>query len=339
MVAHLGAVQSQEYPLARWSIGQRTHGLREADVDGLLRDSRILRTHILRPTWHFVLPADIRWMMSLSAPRLATGMRRRMAQLGLDGGTVARALDVIGEGLAGGRRLTREQIGRLLAGHGIETDASRLAYITAHGELELVLVSGGLDGRQQTYALLDEIAPRRAGDGLARDEAVTELVRRYFRSHGPSAIPDFTWWSSLTVGDTRAALERLGNDLTVVEVGGLEYWMDASMADAQATDRDARRPAVQLLQAFDEYVVGYQRTRSVLDYEGVSGGGAWNPNTFINPVVADGQVVGGWRRSVKNDVLLIETKFLRALDPKERDALAAAAEGHAEFVGLPARLA
>lgn len=337
VVGWLGAIQSQDYPLARWSIGQRARGVCETDIDHLLATSRILRTHILRPTWHFVLPADIGWMMALTGPRVAARSRPRMAQLGLDQGTLSTALEAIARALEGGNRLTRVELRDVLRGAGIEADAGRLAWILMHAELELVVASGGLAGRLQTYALLFEICgPPKP---LPRDEALAELTRRYFRSHGPAAIPDFTWWSGLTVTDARRGLDVCAPELERIEVDGTAYWLDASLDGSSATGTAVRRrPEVQLLQAFDEYVVGYQRTRGALDADGLSGGSAWNPNTFMNPVLVDGQVVGGWRRALGKDGLVIETKLLRALGAAEERALADAAERYGAFMELPARL-
>lgn len=335
VVGWLGAVQSQEYGLAKWSIGQRALGVTDAALDELVAAGRIVRTHILRPTWHFVLPADIRWMMGLSGPRILARTVPRFAELGLDERTLARAMDVVRAGLSGGRRLTRAHIGAQLREAGIEADAGRLAYVVMHAELTLLICSGGLDGRQQTYALLDELVP--ASAPLSREEALAALVQRYFASHGPSTIADFTWWSTLTVADTRRGLEAAGDDLESFAVDGQTYW-SAPGSVPPASARSAPPPVVHLLQAFDEYVVGYQRTRSALDADGLSGGGAWNPNTFMNPVTVDGQVVGGWRRVTKGSGVLVETKLLRPLAAAEKDALEAAVQRYAEFVGMPARL-
>lgn len=332
LVGWLGAVQSQEYGLAKWSIGQRAEGVTDAGLDAMVAAGRIVRTHILRPTWHFVTPADIRWMMALTGPRVAAKSRLRMAQLGLDEPLVERSMELMRAALTGGRRLTRPELGALLREAGIDVDAGRLAYVVMNAELTLLVCSGGPRGKQQTYALLDELVP--AAPPVTREEAVAELVRRYFTSHGPSTIADFSWWSGLTVTDARLGVEQVESELDAQRIDGLVYWSSASIPGG-----DGRSPTVNLLQAFDEYVVGYQRTRSALDADGLSGGGAWNPNTFLNPVIVDGQVVGGWRRVVKADVVVIEAKLLRPLGRLEKDALDEAVDRYGAFLELPARLA
>jgi hypothetical protein len=329
VVGWLGAVQSQEYGLARWSLGQRTSGLAEAAVDALVADGRIVRTHILRPTWHFVLPADLRWMMGLTGPRILARTGRRYTQLGLDERLLRRAMDVVGAALSGGRRLTRPQIRSRLAESDMAVDSSQLGYILMQAELELLVCSGGLEGRQQTYALLDDVVP--AAGPFDREEALAEMTRRYFTGHGPSTIPDFTWWSSLTVGDVKRGLAIVGAGLEQLDFEGLTYWFRPPLVGSGEAS-----PTAHLLQAFDEYVVGYQRTRSVIDAAGLSGPGTWNPNTFVHPVVIDGQVVGGWRRVNKARSVLIETRPLRPLGTKERGAVEAAVESYGQFVGMPA---
>ena len=329
----MGAIQSQEYGLAKWSIGQRTAAVTATELDALVAEGCILRTHILRPTWHFIAPADIRWMMALTGPRVEAKTRLRELGLGLDDGTMSRAMDLIRDGLAGGRRLTRRQVGALLAEHDLQADAGRLAYVLMQAELDLLVCSGGLDGKQQTYALVDELVP--PAEPIGRDEALAELVRRYFISHGPSTIPDFTWWSGLTVTDTRRGLEICGSELEQLEADGTTYLLGRGVTDA----RPDPSPAAQLVQTFDEYVVGYQKTRSVMDADGLSGPGTWNPNSFTNPVLIDGQMVGGWRSALKSGVITIEMEPLRALTGAEQDALQHAAEAYGRFLEMPVQLA
>jgi hypothetical protein len=332
VVGWLVGVQSQDYRLAKWSLGQRARGVTDSDVDKLVADGTILRTHVLRPTWHFVLPADIRWMMALTGPRILRGSTRRFEDLGLDGRIVGRAMELISGALSGGRRLTRPQVGALLAGEGIEASGGRLAWILMKAELDLVVCSGGLDGTQQTYALLDERAP--VGPTFVRDEALAELTRRYFTGHGPSAIADFTWWSGVTVADAKRGLSMVGSELEEIVVEGTTYWFGQPMPR-----HGARSAEVHLLQPFDEYVVGYQKTRSAIDVAGLSGPGTWNPNTFMNAIVIDGQVAGGWRRVVDKAGARIETRPFRPLNRPEEAALESAVKRYGGFLDLPVSLA
>ena len=186
-VGWLVAVQAQDYPLAKWSLGMRTPGLRDTDVDALLADGSILRTHILRPTWHFVLPADIRWLMALTGPRIAARMRPAFGAEVMEDPRIRRGMDAIATALSGGNRLSRAQLAKLIVAQGIvgtELDTIPM-FMTA--ELELLIVSGGLAGKVQTYALVDEIVPRL--DRFDRERALAELTRRYFTGHGRRRSP------------------------------------------------------------------------------------------------------------------------------------------------------
>src|SRR3712207_3882566 len=66
----MGAVQAQDYPAAKWALGLRLRDALDADVERAFAEGTILRTHVMRPTWHFVLPADIRWLLALTGPRV-----------------------------------------------------------------------------------------------------------------------------------------------------------------------------------------------------------------------------------------------------------------------------
>jgi len=66
VVQWLGAVQAQDYAAAKWAVGLRMKDGSDAALDRALADGAIIRTHLLRPTWHFVSPADVRWMLELT---------------------------------------------------------------------------------------------------------------------------------------------------------------------------------------------------------------------------------------------------------------------------------
>lgn len=320
VVGWLGAVQSQEYALAKWSLGERTTDLTDSTVDHLLREGRILRTRILRPTWHFVLPAHISWMMKLTGPRIAAQVGRSAFPMP-DEQLLGRAFEVITEALSGGRRLTRAQISELLIERGLAATDLDSIPVFIRAELDLVIASGGLEGKVQTYALVDERAPKL--DTFDRDWALGELCRRYFTSHGPATIPDFTWWSSLTAADARRGIEITGSALDRLEVDGTTYWWATETTDSAAPDDPS--PTVHLLQDYDEYLVGYRAPRSAINVSGVVGATALSRPPFLHAIVLDTQVVGWWRRMMQKDRALIETRLLVDLDRRQREALQAAA--------------
>jgi hypothetical protein len=336
-VGWLGAVQSQEYQFAKWTLGKRTPGLRDGDVDALLAGGTILRTHILRPTWHLVLPADIRWMMALTGPRIAARMRPAFGAAVLEDPLIRRGTDAMAGALAGGNRLSRSQLAKLIVAQGIvPTELDTIPMFMA-AELQLVIVSGGLAGNVQTYALVDEVVPNL--DGFDRDWALAELTRRYFTSHGPATIPDFAWWSGLTVGDTRRGLaenDASGAGLETFDVDGTAYFWAGDTSDPAVADDPS--PTIHLMQGYDEYIVAYRSPRTPINIDGLANPSVLQRPPFTHAIIRDGQGIGFWRRQAARDRLIIETSLLTDLSDAERRALAAAAERYGSFVGLPVEL-
>jgi hypothetical protein len=89
-------------------------------------------------------------------------------KLGLEPTLLAATDELLREALHGGAQLTRPELADALLQHGIEAEGLRLGYVLMHAELELLLCSGGLRGRQQTYALVDERVPRTARSRATR---------------------------------------------------------------------------------------------------------------------------------------------------------------------------
>src|SRR4051812_14474801 len=256
VVGWMGAVQAQDYPAARWAVAQRTASARETDLDRLLDQGAIVRTHVLRPTWHLVLPRDLRWLLALTGPRVHAASARGYREFGLDGALLARSDALLGRTLGGGVTLTRTELAAALRGGGIPAEGTRLAHILMHAELEAVIVSGGRRGKQMTYALLDgRVPPARP---LSRTEALAELARRYFASHGPATAADAAWWSGLTVADVKTGIAAAG--LASLMVGGEVYWTAASDRARTRVPADV----VHLLPSYDEYLVAYQNRAAAL---------------------------------------------------------------------------
>jgi hypothetical protein len=333
VVAWHAAMQGQDYGAAKWSIGQRAEGLVDADVDEALTTGSIVRTHVLRPTWHLVARQDLRWLLALTGPRIRGANERRHRELGLDAKVLARSERVIASALAGGARLTRDEIGSVLAGAEIDPSGQRLPYVLMHCELEAVICSGGLRGRQHTFALLDERVPpdRR---GFDRDLALAELARRYLASHGPGTARDLAWWSSLTIADITRALHALGDDVRSETIDGLTFWM--------AAGEPGRLPGargVHLLHAYDELVVGYRHSRYFGDPRAAEALGAWRDQTLPNGVIlSNGRVAGLWRRTIEPRAVRIEVHPYEGLEPGAARALEAAARCLGRFVGRPATI-
>lgn len=327
VVRWFGGMQFQEYPVARWSIGQRTSGIDEAAVDRALAAGEVIRTHVLRDTWHLVAASDLRWLMALTGPRIQQRNGTMYRRLELDERQLARTDQLLAQALAGGQQLPRRAIAAYLSAHGVDADGMRLAYVLMHAEVELVICSGALQGKQQTYALVDDLVPPTRG--MDRDEALVELVRRYFTSHGPATVKDLGWWSSLTAADIRHGLERVGDALEERVIDGVSWW------SAPTLERREAPPRAHLLQGYDEYVIAYSETRNVLDIDGHAGSVLGGDAMFTHAVLLDGQVIGHWRRRTERKAIAIDMQLGCPLDPASTQALDDAVQRYGTFAGSP----
>ena len=328
VVRWFAAVQSQDYPAAKWAVAQRTGSATEFEMDQLYDEGAILRTHVMRPTWHFVLPDDIRWLADLTGPRVHAGIAGRHRQLGLDAETISRGLGTFERSLRD-RDLTRRELGDELQRAGISPEGQRLPHLLMAAELMLVIASGPRRGREFTYSLLDVRAPN--ARRLSREEALHELTLRYFRSHGPAQLSDFTWWSGLTLRDVRAGIASAGKQLERATLDGNEYWFDGDAIAAAEPGSTAH-----LLPNFDEYTVAY-RDRAAALHDVVT----FEPDLFSfgsilsNIVTVDGGVRGVWRRVDVRGDYTVELRLLSPLSSAEAELVANAARRYGQFLGKP----
>jgi len=320
LVAWMGAVQAQEYEHAKWGLGQRLAGRPgAAAIEQEINDGAILRTHVLRPTWHFVAAADLRWMLSLTGPRIHSRMAPYNRQLELDSRTLTRATGVIERELGRAGALTRAELGGALRRAKVVVDPIRLAHIMMHAELEGVVCSGPRRDRLSTYALISERAPRTRE--RERDEALGDLARRFFQSHGPATIRDFVWWSGLTTPDAKrgAAIARASSRT----VDGLTYWTIGG-----AASRPLR--SLHLLPIYDEYVVAYQDRQAVPHVQPASGKNT-RAIVFQHALVIDGQIAGTWRTPPGGRQGPIDVTPTRRLSSAERMSLDAVTRRYHSF--------
>lgn len=331
VVDWLVAVQAQDFAGAKWALGLRMQAATDETVEAAFTAGAILRTHLLRPTWHFVTPADIRWLLALTAPRVQAANGTMYRKLGLDSALLARSSQVLARALDGGRQLTRDELRQALHQAGItDTSEQRLVYMLMNAELEGLICSGARRGKQFTYALLDERAPN--GKMPDRDAALAELTRRYFSSRGPASEYDFAKWSGLTVSDARHGLEANAAILQREEVDGRSYWFVPSESGPPAGASGAW-----LLSIYDEYISSYKDYSLILDPSYAEGLWAMgNALTYIMMIA--GQVVGSWQRTLRKRAVLIKTHPLRPLSQEEQLLVAAAAEQYGAFLNLPVSL-
>jgi hypothetical protein len=324
VVAWFGAVQAQEYGPAKWGLGLRSPpGTTDAAIERAIDRGRILRTHVLRPTWHFVTPADIRWMLELTAPRVHRIMSSYDRRLGLDADVMTRAAGVFERALGDHGCLTRREVGAHLQRAGLPSGSMALAHMAMYAELEGLICSGPRRAKQSTYALVAERAPSAAR--LQRDEALAKLTRRYLRSHGPATIRDFVWWSGLKAADAKRGLEMIGARQR--EVDGLKYWTVGH--DPRSTPRS--KGLLHLLPIYDEYLVAYRDHRVVPRP-------AYALGNFQHALVVGGQVAGTWRLVARAKGLAMDVRTLSRLTAAQRRGLAQAAARYRRFLGVPVSL-
>jgi len=311
-VAQLGAVQAQDYAGAKWAIAQRTAKETDASIEALIADGSLLRTHVLRPTWHLVLPADIRWMLALTGPRIGAAISSLNRRLEVTAKLFVRAADVMTRALEGGKHLTRAELAAALQRARIDSsDSLRMGNFLMQAEVDALICSGARRGKQLTFALLDERAPSTAP--IDRDEALARLATRYFATRAPATIHDFAWWSGLTVSDARRG------------------------AEAARPQKSFRTPkpttSVHLLPNYDEFFIGYRDRGAIL--ERVVGATPMQRDTALvsNVIEIDGQLVGGWRRSTKAKTTSVETTYLATVSPAERRAVSGQIARYVAFTG------
>jgi hypothetical protein len=329
VVGWLGAMQAQEFAVAKWSVAQRTNAVDAAEMGRAFDDGVILRSHFLRPTWHFALAEDIRWLLIATAPRVHALNAYYNKQHGIDEELAATTNAAIEKALQGGKHLTRKELAAALERAGVVASGPPLAYMVMRAELDGIIVSGAMRGKQHTYALLDVRAPQAVR--LDRDEALAELTRRFFTSRGPATLKDLARWSSITAADCRAGLEMVRSELDHEEIDGRTYWIGSS----SGSPKRPPRPRVDLVQGYDEIIMSYGESKDVLApaapfpvYR--------DRRMYLHAILLDGRLIGHWRHEPPRESVAIEPVFYRPLEPAEAAALESAAERYGRYLGLPA---
>jgi hypothetical protein len=331
VVRWLGAVQAQDYAGAKWAVGQRMQDAADAALEQAMTDGAILRTHLLRPTWHFVTPADIHWMLALTAPRVRAAIAFMDRQLELDNIIFKRSNAALTKALKGGKQLTRAELGSALQESEVNTDDLRLGHLLMHAELDEIICSGARHGKQFTYALLDErVAQTKA---LEHDEALGELAKRYFTSHGPATLKDFVWWSGLSTADAKNGLEMIKSGLEKEALDDETYWFVTSNPKAE----DAVKVA-HLLPNYDEYTVGYTDRSAIFD---ASHSHKLDSRASIlaqHTILVSGQAVGTWKRTLKKNEVTVQLSPFITLTRAENKVVRDAADDYGKFLGLAVTL-
>lgn len=323
VVAWLGAMQAQEYASAKSAVGLRANGLVDHDVEQAFNDGKILRTHALRPTWHFVTPQDIRWMLMLNKPRVMASMKARWKELGLNEKIVIRTNNIVTKALRDENKLSRIELHELLQRNKIKTDENRLSHLLMAAELDALICSGPRVGKQFKYALLDDRVP--TTKPLTKSEALAKLAERYFSSRGPATTSDFVWWSGLTVGDCKAAVATLPKTFLRETNEGVEYIL--AETNIQTTLRSTF-----LMPAYDEYGVAY-RNRNAINPNNVKGATRDGNAVFHNMIVVDGIMAGSWQRVAKEKSTDVTVQPQMPLSKAKQKEVNEAVNRYRTFIG------
>ena len=330
LVGWMGAVQAQDYAMAKLAVGLRLLQATDNTIESAFNRGEIIRTHIMRPTWHFVAAEDIYWLLELTAPKIKSSVKSRHRDLEITPDLLSRSNDIIGKALLERKLLTREELAIEFGKADINVSNNRLSHLMFCAELEGLICSGPVRGKKQTYALLEARVPRTKM--LTRDESLAELAKRYFTSHCPATLQDFVWWSGLSVNDARLALESVKPDFISEIIGSDTYWLTNSFSTSKGGNS-----IVHLLPAFDEFLISYRDRSASLSL--VHNCKAVSDNGIFRPVIViDGQVSGLWKRTTKKDKVIIETDLFQAQDSQIQDGIEKAVRNFESFFGKTASM-
>ena len=323
VITALLAVQAENPAQSAWAVAARTATPDPADLALLLDDGAVVRTHVLRPTWHYVAAEDIAWLIELTAPRVRRTTQQQLRTVeGMDDRAIDQASTAVLEALDS-LDLTRAGLAETLAQRGHEIAGHTLMLLLADLELRALVCSGrpAADGTHTYARFADRVpSPRR----LDRDEALAELALRYFTGHGPATDRDLAYWATLPLGDVRAGLAQVSDRLESFQDEGRTFWH-------APTDRPTAvgTPAGHLLQILDEIYRGYQDSRWVLDGAGVV---PRSRESAAGMALVDAQLVAAMKRTVAAEQVVFELRPYRPLDAGDAVALEAAARRYGEFL-------
>ena len=325
LVKKMGALQAQDYAMAKWALGVRLPSVSDESVNEAMVSASIIRTHVLRPTWHFVPANDVVWMTRLSADRIKASMGTRDRQLELTEDVFTSSNNILAAALADGKSLNREEIARLLQQKGIRTNENRLSHLLMRAELELIICSGTYRQGKPSFRLLETCIPEPLE--LSKEESLATLAKRYFSTHGPATLADFVWWSGLSQSEARQGLEANQRDFESLTIEGKTYWMSTNFCP----DKDVSSQ-VHLLPAFDEYLISYRdRSAMIAPHH--------NPKTiYINGVfrpivVVNGKVAGLWSRTTKKDAVTVNVSMFDDFSDEIRFLIEKCVKSYGIFLG------
>lgn len=299
VVSHFGAMQSQDYAMAKWAVGMRMRKASDSDIEMSVNSGEVIRTHILRPTWHFVSAKDVRWMMELSAPYVKKATQYVDKQVGFTNEIFKKVWKTIEVELERDENLTKEDLTVRLAKKKIKFDSLMATQILIRAELEMRVCSGVRKGNKVAYSLFDRRVPH--SEKISRKDALVKLASLYFKSRSPATVKDFMWWSGLNLSDAKYGISGLGGNLKNASVDGVNYlYFENSPYQ--------KKKVSALLPSYDEYMVGYSEGRNIAFPPDIDksffGNGIFKPIVLFNNTIA-----GTWKKTTKKPY--VEIQFLQ----------------------------
>lgn len=325
IVKHLGAMQAQDYAMAKWAIGSRCDAS-EKEIQEAIDSAKIIRTHILRPTWHFVSADDIYWMLDVSGPQVQKMTISSAKKYGYDLNKLNQINETIGKLLSGNNHLTREEIMQELNIKKSSNQDFLAAAIMMHAELDGLVCNGKMKGKQITYALLEERVEK-PKTKLTKEEGLAKLAQRYFESHGPATLQDFSWWSGFPPTICKSIINAIELQLNSILIDNQTFWFGKDFSN-----QDVFRESVHFLPAFDEILISYKTREASILLEHQSK--AFTNNGIFKPIILEnGKVIGTWKRTIKKDHAKIETDFFSETEVSKKNILFEGLKAFENYLG------
>jgi len=314
IVHHLGTMQAQDYAMAKWAIGSRCEAT-EKEIEEAINSGKIIRTHILRPTWHFVAAEDIHWMLDVSGPQVKRIILADTKKHGYDEKEFGKLNSAIEKILAGNNHLTRDEIIQELNMKKISGEYHLSpVLIMMYAELEGLVCNGIMKGKQMTYSLLEEKVTK-PPTKLTKEEGLGKLAKLYFKSHGPATLSDFSWWSGFPATICKTVMNSISSELNSVEIDNQTYWFGTDLSL-----ENNFRESVHFIPAFDEILISYKNREASILLEHQSK--AFTKNGIFKPTILEnGKVIGTWKRTIKKDHVKIETDFFNKTEISKKEIL------------------
>jgi hypothetical protein len=331
VVKWFGAMQAQDFLSALWAVGLRLKDASENLIEKAIADKRIVRTWPMRGTLHLLVPEDVRWMLKLLTPRIIARAATNYRNEDLDEKTFIKSKKVL-EKVLQGKQLTRPEVYEALQQNKISTAGQRGLHIIGRLAQEGLICMAARQGKQHTFALLDEWVPN--GKTLTHEESLAELAKRYFTSHAPATIQDFSWWSGLTLTESKKAVDMVSRYWQKEMIDGIAYYMPKDITVVKL-----KSPGGFLLPNFDEYLVAYKDRTAALDLKynknviGAAGNGILSAVIIIN-----GKVAGTWKRVIKKDSVSVQLNPFVSLTNVQQTAISKVVKLYGKFLKMKVEL-